>query len=129
MHCKMKSFGVVIVFVCLAIQTFSKRAVILASTLSTHSTTNNFCIKTKSPVNGYSVKCRLAAHEAEEGCQCNKERRCVKIQIMDISFTYTNQLFGFKATNLPIKQIIHCSQYMEKMYISPHFTLFHPPGA
>jgi hypothetical protein len=64
----------------LATQTFSKRAVILGSTLSTHSTTNNFCIKTNSPVNGYSARRYLAAQAAEEGYHCDKERRCVKIQ-------------------------------------------------
>jgi hypothetical protein len=124
----MKTLGVAILFVCVLMQTFNKGVILVEFLLNRDYIAKNLCINKARPQMKCGGKCqlmkRLAAEEEQD--RNNRAGRSVKVHFNDVNFT--DHLFNLEASYLSPNKIVHYSTYTEKIYSSPHFSLFHPPG-
>jgi hypothetical protein len=125
----MKRLGVFIVFICLLMQTFSKGVILLEFLLNRDYIARNLCVNKSRPKLKCNGTCQLMKElAAREDQERNKEAgSAVRVHFSDASFT--DQLFSLQTANLSVEPLKHFNRYIEKTYPSPHFSLFHPPGA
>jgi len=125
----MKSLGVVIVVICLFIQTLNKRTILIESLSGIPYSTDHFSAATNFIEAGGDARPQLEKHATlgTEHKDKNPERS-YKSHSSEVTANYTVQALSTKTSYPPLHHTSHFSSYTERAYTSPHFSLFHPPS-